>query len=79
MINTKIAPIAIIIDGISLENISKSIHFKEFVELIIKCDMVLCCRMSPSQKAQVKFFKTFCFGSRIECVVNFLNFVFKGS
>jgi magnesium-transporting ATPase (P-type) len=66
MINSKSAPVAIIVDGISLENISKSIYFKDFVELIIKCNMVLCCRMSPSQKAQVKLFKSLFFGSRIE-------------
>ena len=46
---------ALIIDGISLETITKNKKQEIFRSVSVKCDAVLCCRMSPSQKAFVKF------------------------
>lgn len=46
---------ALIIDGISLETITKNKKQDKFRSISVKCDAVLCCRMSPSQKAFVNF------------------------
>ena len=47
---------AFIIDGFTLTNIFDFNLEKKFRELSMKCDSVLCCRMSPGQKAQVSCF-----------------------
>ncbi len=49
---------AYIVDGKTIGNIFKYKLTKEFQLVAMNCDAVLCCRMSPRQKAQVY---TFCF------------------
>ncbi len=44
---------AIIIDGFTLSRLYEFKLEKKFRDIAIKCDSVLCCRMSPGQKAQV--------------------------
>jgi phospholipid-translocating ATPase len=44
---------AIVIDGFTLSRLFDFKLEKKFRDLAIKCDSVLCCRMSPGQKAQV--------------------------
>lgn len=48
---------ALIIDGATLGHLSsggKELQ-KEFCKVCLKCEAVLCCRMSPAQKAEVSF------------------------
>jgi len=52
--NNKSQSYAFIIDGQTLANIFDLSLENEFREISMKCDAVLCCRMSPSQKAQVR-------------------------
>lgn len=44
-----------IIDGGTLNVVFDSKLAKEFRSICMVCDAVLCCRMTPGQKAQVKF------------------------
>ncbi len=44
---------AFIVDGPTLVNIFEYQLEKDFREVTLKCDAVLCCRMSPGQKAQI--------------------------
>ena len=44
---------AYIVDGSTLANIFKHGQVDSFRETILKCEAVLCCRMSPAQKAEV--------------------------
>lgn len=44
---------AMIIDGETLANVFEHDLVDAFRDLALKCDSVLCCRMSPSQKALV--------------------------
>ena len=44
---------AFIVDGHSLTHILTSNLCNDFIALCMKCEAVLCCRMSPFQKAQV--------------------------
>ena len=46
-----------IVDGLSLGHIFTSNLCNKFLEISMKCEAVLCCRMSPSQKAQVIIIK----------------------
>ena len=46
---------ALVIDGTTLVAINELNLVNEFRELSMKCDAVLCCRMSPGQKAEVKY------------------------
>jgi magnesium-transporting ATPase (P-type) len=46
---------ALIIDDQTLEILFKTeSSFIEFMKISIKCEAVLCCRMKPAQKAQVR-------------------------
>ena len=55
----KTSQFALIVDGISLTYVTESDFIKDFLKICLKCEAVLCCRMSPFQKAQVfKFFKS---------------------
>jgi magnesium-transporting ATPase (P-type) len=45
---------ALIVDGETLANIVEADLNETFKEIALKCDSVLCCRMSPSQKAYVR-------------------------
>ena len=47
---------ALIIDGISIECIFSNNKQDDFRGIAMKCVAVLCCRMSPSQKANVIFY-----------------------
>ena len=44
---------AIVIDGFTLQRLFEHKLQKKFRDIAIKCDSVLCCRMSPGQKAQI--------------------------
>lgn len=55
---------ALIIDGISLETITLNKKQNDFRLIAVKCDAVLCCRMSPSQKANVNYQKNDLFNSK---------------
>ena len=46
---------AMTIDGFTLTRICELKMEKKFCSVAMKCDSVLCCRMSPSQKALVKW------------------------
>jgi len=46
---------AYIVDGKTLGLIFKHNFQEQFRHICMQCDAVLCCRMSPSQKAQVNF------------------------
>lgn len=46
---------ALIIDGQTLGHLFKSNLDEDFRNVCMKCDAVLCCRMSPAQKAEVIF------------------------
>lgn len=46
-------PYALIIDGETLANVFEHDLVERFRDLALKCESVLCCRMSPSQKALV--------------------------
>lgn len=49
----KDAPFALVVDGQALE-ISLSSNLKhQFFSLAMNCDVVICCRVSPKQKALV--------------------------
>jgi magnesium-transporting ATPase (P-type) len=45
---------ALVIDGVSLSTVIKGRIEEHFRSVALKCDVVLCCRMSPVQKAMVK-------------------------
>ena len=47
-------PIAYVIDGKTLSYVLKFNFDQLFRDICMMCDAVLCCRMSPSQKAEVK-------------------------
>lgn len=54
---------ALVVDGETLGFIFEMNYQENFREIAVKCDAVLCCRMSPSQKAMVRiFFKVKTFG-----------------
>lgn len=44
---------ALIVDGYTLGYMFEGNLEDEFRELAMKCDAVLCCRMTPAQKAQI--------------------------
>lgn len=46
-------PKCLVIDGTTLAHIFHGSHAKSFLKLADKCLSVLCCRTTPSQKAQV--------------------------
>jgi magnesium-transporting ATPase (P-type) len=48
---------ALVIDGKTLVHVLESHDGLRqlFLEVCLKCDAVLCCRMTPSQKAEVSF------------------------
>ncbi len=50
---------ALIVDGKSLAEVL-IYHKQAFIQACLLCHAVLCCRMSPSQKAQVRFFNLNC-------------------
>ena len=45
---------ALVIDGSTLSVLFRENMDEEFRSICMQCDAVLCCRMSPAQKAQVK-------------------------
>ena len=47
---------ALIIDGATLGHLFNSNLSDDFRNVCMKCDAVLCCRMSPAQKAEVNIF-----------------------
>lgn len=49
---------ALIIDGFTLGHLFSSGLQEPFRDLCMRCSAVLCCRMTPAQKAEVRF--TFC-------------------
>ncbi len=46
-------PYAMIVDGMTLAYLFKSSLTNDLVNVATKCEAVLCCRMSPSQKANI--------------------------
>lgn len=46
-------PFAIIIDGKALQIALRSDMRKQFLQLAVNCAAVICCRVSPKQKALV--------------------------
>lgn len=45
---------AFIVDGSTLNVVFEKQMAEDFKEICIQCEAVLCCRMTPGQKAQVK-------------------------
>lgn len=52
---------AYIIDGKTLKHVFGNGLESHFRDLCMKCEAVLCCRMSPAQKAQVGSIRGFIF------------------
>ena len=50
-------PFALVIDGETLAYVFEMGFGERFREIAEKCEAVLCCRMSPSQKADVSCFR----------------------
>ena len=46
---------ALVIDGRTLELVFKNDLINQFRNICMKCEAVLCCRMTPVQKANVFF------------------------
>lgn len=44
---------ALIIDGMTLKIVFDNKLHQEFKQVCMQCEAVLCCRMTPAQKAQV--------------------------
>lgn len=49
-------PVALVVNGDTLETILTSNLKKDFIRLCLQCKTVLCCRVTPSQKAEVRLF-----------------------
>lgn len=45
---------ALIIDGMTLKIVFDNKLHQEFKQVCMQCEAVLCCRMTPAQKAQVR-------------------------
>jgi len=52
-------PYAFIVDGHTLTHIFELNLQDDFRKVAMRCESVLCCRMSPGQKAQVIFYFSF--------------------
>ena len=53
--NNKDSPFALVVDGRALEIALKSDVRSRFLQLAVNCASVICCRVSPKQKALVGF------------------------
>lgn len=49
------APFALVVDGKALELCLKSDLRSRFLSVAMNCDVVICCRVSPKQKALVGY------------------------
>lgn len=49
---TDVSSMALVVDGATLETISGTLK-KDFIQFCLHCKAVLCCRVTPSQKAEV--------------------------
>lgn len=50
--------LTLIVDGTSMAQILDTDYAKSFVEISMQCHAVLCCRLSPIQKAKVSVILT---------------------
>jgi phospholipid-translocating ATPase len=53
--SNKYSPFALVLDGRALEIALKSDVRDQFLQLAVNCASVICCRVSPKQKALVGF------------------------
>lgn len=52
--NNKDSPFALVVDGKALEIALQSDIRHQFLQLAVSCASVICCRVSPKQKALVR-------------------------
>lgn len=50
--------LTLVVDGTSMTQVLDTAYAPAFVNIAIKCHAVLCCRLSPIQKAKVCWFYT---------------------
>lgn len=62
--------ITLIVDGTSMAQILDTTYAPQFVDISLKCHAVLCCRLSPIQKAKV-YFLLLCFTAMKRFSLNF--------
>lgn len=55
------AAFALIIDGKTLTYALEDDIKHQFLNLAVDCASVICCRVSPKQKAMVNFFRSLCY------------------
>lgn len=53
--HNKDMPFALVVDGQALEIALRSDVKDQFLQLAVECASVICCRVSPKQKALVRF------------------------
>ena len=53
------SPLALVVDGKALEIALRSDVKHHFLPLAVKCAAVICCRVSPKQKALVSLYSSF--------------------
>ena len=51
--NASTSSLALVVDGNTLKMILNNDLKSDFIELCLQCQAVLCCRVTPSQKAAV--------------------------
>ncbi|XP_047509225.1 phospholipid-transporting ATPase IF [Pieris napi] len=45
--------LTLVVDGVSMANVLDTVYARDFVDISLKCSAVLCCRLSPIQKAKI--------------------------
>lgn len=53
--------LSLVVDGQSLKYALTHELRRDFLELCLSCRSVICCRVSPMQKAEVIYFVFYCF------------------